>query len=303
MTIRPLSFALLAAFGAQAQANIDIQFDYSHDSTGFFGDASRQSVLNAAAGVFESRFADTLTSITSSGANGFDPVFFNPADPSGADITNNSDSFATNVIRVYVGGHDFTDGTLGIGGAGGYGCSGFTGFCDGAARRGQGDVGATISTHAVDVAPWGGAISFDSVGTNWYFGTGTAGLNASEYDFYSVAVHELAHVLGFGASDSFNNHISGMSFVGAAAGTQTLNGGLDHWADGTMSMVNGVSQEAAMTPSLANGTRKNFTNLDFAAMQDIGWQVTAVPEAGTWAMMLSGLVLVGGLTRRRSALR
>jgi MYXO-CTERM domain-containing protein len=46
--------------------------------------------------------------------------------------------------------------------------------------------------------------------------------------------------------------------------------------------------------------RKNFTDLDFAAMQDIGWQVTPVPEAGTWAMMLSGLVLVGGMSRRRS---
>lgn len=55
-----------------------------------------------------------------------------------------------------------------------------------------------------------------------------------------------------------------------------------------------------MSPSIANGMRKNFTDLDFAAMQDIGWQVTPVPEAGTWAMMLSGLVLVGGMARGRS---
>jgi hypothetical protein len=56
-----------------------------------------------------------------------------------------------------------------------------------------------------------------------------------------------------------------------------------------------------MTASITSGTRKYFTDLDFAAMQDIGWQVTAVPEADTWAMLLAGLGLVGFATRRRMA--
>jgi MYXO-CTERM domain-containing protein len=34
-------------------------------------------------------------------------------------------------------------------------------------------------------------------------------------------------------------------------------------------------------------------------MQDIGWQVTPVPEADTWAMLLAGLGLVGFAARRR----
>lgn len=298
MNIRILAAALLVALSAQAQANIDIQFDYTYDTSGFFSDASHQSALNAAANLFESRFSDQLTAITSSGPDSFNAAFFNPSNPSGARIVNNDDSFAANVIRVYAGGFNFTDNTLGEGGPGGFNCSGIGSFCNDAARRGQ---GAVTGTGAVDVAPWGGSITFDT-NTNWNFST-ASGPSSSQYDFYSVAVHELGHLLGFGASDSFSNRVVGTNFVGPAAGTVALNSGLDHWAAGTLSVFNGVSQEAAMTSSLANGTRKNFTNLDFAAMQDIGWQVTAVPEAGTWAMMLSGLVLVGGLTRRRSALR
>ena len=55
-----------------------------------------------------------------------------------------------------------------------------------------------------------------------------------------------------------------------------------------------------MDPTITAGVRKNFTDLDFAAMQDIGWQVTPVPEASSWAMMLAGLGLVGIFARRRS---
>ncbi len=46
---------------------------------------------------------------------------------------------------------------------------------------------------------------------------------------------------------------------------------------------------AAAQPALA---AIEITDLDWAALQDIGWQVTPVPEPHTWATMLAGLGLV-----------
>jgi hypothetical protein len=297
MTIRPLAFALLAALSAQAQANIDIQFDYSYDNS--FFNATNKATLDAAAAVFESRFADSLTAITSSGGNSFDTIFFDPADPFGPDASLVDQSVAANVIRVYVGGADLGGGTLGLGGPGGYGCSGSGSFCSNAETRGQGVVSGA---NPVDFAPWGGAISFDnSASTDWHFGLTTSGLDSYEYDFYSVAVHELAHVLGFATAESFDALIIGSNFIGTNAGTVALYGDFAHWAEGTQSLVNGVAQEAAMDPTIFNGQRKYFTELDFAAMKDIGWEVTPVPEADTWAMLLAGLGLVGFAARRRMA--
>lgn len=289
----------LAASGA-AQANIDIVFDFTYDTNNFFSSSERINALNAAASVFETRFADSLSAITSSGGNNFSTIFFNQANPFGPDITLANQSVAANVIRVYASGVDLGTNTLGMGGPGGFDCIGFGTFCSDASSRGQGTVNGP---GAWDFAPWGGTISFNNTSTDWYFGLSSSGLGASQFDFYSVAVHELAHVLGFSLSDSFINLVSGNHFVGQNTGTVALTPE-GHWAPGTTSLIDGIYgdgmlYEVAMGPTLASGQRKRFTDLDYAAMQDIGWQVTPVPEADTWAMLLAGLGLVGFAARRR----
>jgi hypothetical protein len=103
-------------------------------------------------------------------------------------------------------------------------------------------------------------------------------------DFFSVAVHELGHVLGLGASEQWENWVSGSYFVGSAAsaeygGSVPLHSDGDHWAEGTTSVVYGTAapQEASMDPTITNGTRKRFTDLDAAALTDIGWTVIPLP--------------------------
>ena len=55
-----------------------------------------------------------------------------------------------------------------------------------------------------------------------------------------------------------------------------------------------------LTQVYQQGQRKYLTDLDWALLADVGWQVTAVPEVQTWAMMLAGLGLLGWRMRRRA---
>lgn len=311
MKVKSLAGLTLLAFAQPVLANIDIQFDYTYDTGGFFSGANsdRRAVLDSVASVYESRFTDTLTAINSGGGNNLTLSFFDPADPLGVTAYDPSyslflsnQSIGENVVRVYVGAYNFddglNDGRLAAGMPGQAICSsGTASFCDNAYNRGQ---GVTSGPNPVDVAPWGGSMSFD-IGTNWHFGMTTSGLDATEYDFYTVALHELAQVLGFGVSATFDAKVAGGYFNGPNAGHVQLSPDGEHWAMGTMSLVNGVPQESPILPIFTIGARSELTDLDVAAMQDIGWQVAAaaVPEADTWTMLLAGLGFVSFATRRR----
>ena len=89
-------------------------------------------------------------------------------------------------------------------------------------------------------------------------------------------------MLGFGTAASWTAKISNNTFIGSKSvasygAAVPLSGG--HWAEGTKS--GGV--EASLDPTLAFGKRKNFTALDFAGLDDIGWDVVTPPAsiAGT----------------------
>jgi hypothetical protein len=281
----------LLAISQTASANVDIVFDYRYDSSGFFtgANSSRQNLLNDVAAVFENRFQDNLTAITSAGSNHFNAHFFEP--DNGNTSTIPDFSVAAGQIVVFVGAHNLGN-TLAEGGNGGFSSSGAASFLDNAASRGQ--AGALLPVQT-DFGPWGGAISFNST-SNWYFDldTKTDEPFSNQYDFYSVAVHELAHVLGFGTSPSFVNLSSGGVFNGTAVHdllgfNPPLSADGGHWMQG----LTYLGQEVAMDPSILAGQRKHFTELDYAAMKDVGWQVSPIPEAEAWAMMLAGLGLLG----------
>ncbi|MFM2056241.1 MAG: hypothetical protein RLY71_626 [Pseudomonadota bacterium] len=304
-SIRPLlrtalgtaSLVVFASTATSAHA-IDIVFDYSYDTSGFFTDTARRNLLDSAAYAFESRLTDNLTAITSGSGGTFNVNFFNPSDAYGANVSLNSFSVAAGELRIFVGGGDLGSGTLGLGGGGGWGASGTSAFLNNARSRGQ---DGALTTPKTDLGPWGGSVSFNNT-SNWYFDTNSTTTESfSGYDFYSVAVHEIAHVLGMGTSASWDAHVTGSTFVGTASGTHELSAGLGHWAEGTMSDVNGVAQETAMDPNIAAGQRKYMTSLDYAGMQDIGWHVapvTAVPEPATMLLWSAGLGLFG--LRRRT---
>lgn len=297
-----IALAVLCSTSQSAEA-LSINFDYSYDG-GFFsgGNIIRRSTLTAAGNTLGSLLTDSLTSITSGGGNQFNASFSRP--DTGSIFTLTNYNVASNALTIFVGGRALTGTTLGSSGPGGFSASGTSIFLATVEQRGQ--AGITTGTKATDFAPWGGSIVFNS-SSNWYFDSNTATTESfNGNDFYSVALHELAHVLGFGTSDVWNNLIAASNFTGtnskiAYGGKVPLSPNPGHWQEGTQSIVSGLAQEAAMDPSLLTGTRKVYTALDLAALKDIGWQVgvAAVPLPSAAWLFLSAILGITGIARKR----
>jgi hypothetical protein len=291
--LRAILFAGLVglALSPGAGAGISFQFDYSHDGGFFTGYPDRQAALEEAADRL-AVFADDLDAIVPGGGNWWQAGFYRP--DTGNLVWIDNPVIPADTLIVYAGGRDL-EGSLGTGGKGAYSASGTGIWLNTVKARGEGGV---FDSPKTDFGPWGGAVSFTTaLSTNWYFGLDPAGLGGNQSDFLSVAMHELAHVLGIGTAESWDAHVAGGVFTGPAAvaeygGNVPLDTIASHWNYGTMSEVDGVPQEAAMDPDLTQGTRKDFTDLDFAGLADVGWEVSADEYA--WSGAAGTAWSVGG---------
>ncbi len=284
--------ALFLGFGLSVSNGVQIQFDYSYDTSGFFGAGTdARGTLEAVGNFYGTNFDDYFTAIDSNQSNQFDIKFWAPN--SGDLVTHESVDIPEDTLVVYVGGRDLEGSTLGQAGPGGWSvtkCNSQS-WLDNARTRGQGAVADVEGATATDFSLWGGSITIDNV-YSWnsdYQTTPSYGEN----DLYSVLLHEMAHVLGFGIADSWGNLVdSSGNFVGSTAvsvygGTVPTDSYAAHWNSATNSSVvfGGTgSQEAVMEPSLTTGTRRLVTDLDMAGLDDIGWQVLwpEVPTDPSW---------------------
>ena len=289
--------ALWAASG-QASA-VSIQFDYTYDN-GYFDDPLRRERLQQAAGYYLS-LQDLLTPIAPGSGDSWTVWFNNPSSLGSGLVQQQNLAVAPDTLRVFVGGSAMGSGVLG------YAMSGIltdvTGseaFVDSVYTRGQENA---TGASATDYGWWGGAIAFNS-DVNWHWGDTTAGLDAGSNDFLTTAIHELAHLFGYGSADSWFNSIDAGLFTGEAA-VAVYGGPVPvseaHWAEGVMSTVAGIPQETLMDPSTPAGVRQLPTALDYAGLTDIGWQVTAVPLPGALGLFLLGAGPLAWLGLRRRA--
>ncbi len=299
---------LCAALAVCASASaITVKLDYTYDSTGFFdtgttNGAAARATVEAAASYFSTILNDTFTSIqtpppvASSVSSGlytwsWTATFNHPS--TGASVTLTDGVIPANEYRVYVGARGL-GGSLGIGGPGGWGydsnVTGSNSFTSAEINQ----INATNNTFGPNVenrgetsgfVRWGGALTFNNT-SSWNLNH-TVNPTSGQNDLLSVAIHELGHALGLGASEDWNELRSGSAFLGPAAvatfgGAISLSADLAHWQNGAISTVYGTTttQEAAMDPDITVGTRKRFTTLDAAALTDIGWEVGPAPPMG-----------------------
>ncbi len=301
----------------QPAVGVTIHIDYSYDTNHFFGSGNPQGAaagsqakasVEAAASFYSSILTDSFSSITvpqsypstAPGSNGvyhwdWQEQFPNPSSNSGTQVNVQNPNVGSDQYVVYVGGSSLTGGEAGRGGPGGYTYSTSITGTDSFTTSDNVYISATTASFTTAITTrgqqdskfsrWGGAITFDNDSSStWFFDqTGTPAGNV--IDFYSVALHELAHTIGFGASSDWQALVSGTNFVGGNAITQNggsavpLSADLSHWANGKTSVIYGSStpQETLMDPDLTNGTRKRLTELDAAALKDIGWSLAPAP--------------------------
>ena len=309
----PLAIAagvfLTAAMSTEA---ITVQIDYTYDTGNYFSPGSaRRDVLESAASYVGELLLDDLEAIVPDEpylpeddpnwptvGNTWQVEFRNPSDPTKS-LTDPFLTVPADTIIIFAGGYDYTTSQVAEAGFGGAATFAAPDFNTTVLTRGE--VGGTNN----ESAPWGGSLTVDNAGTIWDLSVDGSTLGEGEYHLYSVMLHEIAHVLGFGTANSWFNRVSGGNFTGTEASrvfgspVPITGPNSDHFLDNISSEIYGtqIAQEPALSEDIRTNQIKLYTELDLAALDDIGWDIaTPIPEPGTGALVA---LLASSLTLRR----
>ena len=241
-----------------------IEFDYRFDDAGYFAAAERRATLEAAAASWGRIFSDDFPAIPA----GTEVRTRHPEAPGESGFGFVIDREIDDLL-VFVGCSemDGVGGTMAISNS----AAAINAVTDPVLRdelreRYQGD----------RFQPWTAWISFDCE-DDFYFDQSMSSdddIPSADADFYSVALHELGHVLGFGTADAFFalREEAPMRFVGANA--------VAAYGEAVPLSSSGVHLDSAvqsdgrftlMDPSRPGGVRTEPTPLDIAVLTDLGY--------------------------------
>ncbi|MDF1728639.1 MAG: matrixin family metalloprotease, partial [Sulfitobacter sp.] len=248
-----------------------IRFDYRFDTSGFFDAPGRRAVLEAAAQTWEGIIGDDFAPI---------PVgaTFEISNPSNSAITETIiTTEPIDDIVVFVGARSLPGATAAVAGPAGYSITGdiYRARID-SDWRGIGPV--------TDFEPWAGTIAFDP-GANWHNDLSQPA--QGNLDLYTIALHEIGHVLGIGTSATFDALVTaGFSgtpptFIGVNA--LALNGGEGIPLDAGLGHIEEgfAGNSVVLDPFITTGTRLDLSAYDKAVLADIGYEVVGYTSQGT----------------------
>lgn len=248
---------------------------------------------------------------------------YNYTNPStGLSTTIESAEASANTVTIFVGTRSLFGKTLGQGGPSGIGLSiGASGFpeespaavnnaeslSEVALTRGGGPVIGSLDgtwnwngytdNYSIDYGIAYGSLTLDNDSNDngaadsqaqldayWHWNHSTS-VGSGKNDLYSIALHEILHAVGIGASKSWNDLTSGTTWNGSevqaiwGSGNGLISPAGDHIADSIMStrISDGTPQEVVMDGDIIQGTRKELTTLDLAFLRDIGYETIYDP--------------------------
>jgi hypothetical protein len=247
---------------ALAPVRFVIQFDYRFDTQGFFSDPARRACLEETAKLWGRLIQSDFPTVPAGTAL----KVRDPEHPSDAAVDLVAPADIDNLI-VFVGSAaiDGPQGSLAQ--------SNHTG---GVSTISDATLQAALYAryHGSPFQPWVAWISFDPAEA-WTFDADpatTEPVPAGKLDFVSVALHELAHVLGQGTADVWESQVSAQTFTGPKA-TAVFGAPIPLTADG-VHVAPGTTYmgETILAVSAKTHDRRYLpTAVDRALLEDLGY--------------------------------